>query len=200
MRSFCGLFFFLFAGLSFAQSVDLEASKKAQDQLNQEYLDPEKTILSSEDFESFSGLEFYPISEDFMVEASFIRTPDEKPFLMTTSTARLPEYVKYGELHFTLKEQAFKLDVYQSLDLAQEEEYADYLFLPFTDETNANGSYGGGRYTDLRIPESDTILLDFNRAYNPYCAYNLEYSCPVPPPENDLPIAIEAGVKAFHKD
>jgi uncharacterized protein (DUF1684 family) len=76
----------------------------------------------------------------------------------------------------------------------------DYLFIPFTDLTNGHGSYGGGRYLDLTIPPAGTttMVLDFNRAYNPSCAYNVAYSCPVPPPENRLAIAIPAGVKSDH--
>ena len=81
----------------------------------------------------------------------------------------------------------------------QDEEYKDYLFLPFLDDTNGEGSYGGGRYIDLRIPDSDTMIIDFNTAYNPYCAYNDRYSCPIVPRQNYLDVAIEAGVKAFKK-
>jgi uncharacterized protein (DUF1684 family) len=72
------------------------------------------------------------------------------------------------------------------------------LFLPFSDLTCGKESYIGGRYIDLKIPTSDTILIDFNTAYNPYCAYNHKYSCPIVPLENDLPVAINAGVKKFH--
>jgi len=80
-------------------------------------------------------------------------------------------------------------------------EYEALLFLPFNDTTNGADSYGGGRYIDLKIPseESKTIRIDFNKSYNPYCAYNAKYSCPIPPKENDLPIAILAGVKAYNK-
>jgi uncharacterized protein (DUF1684 family) len=72
------------------------------------------------------------------------------------------------------------------------------LFLPFLDNTNGDTTYGGGRYIDLRIPEGDTIEIDFNKAYNPYCAYNSRYSCPIVPRENYLDTNIEAGVKKFH--
>ena len=76
-------------------------------------------------------------------------------------------------------------------------EYEDYLFLPFTDKTNGDSSYGGGRYLDLKLPEGDSIIIDFNQAYNPYCAYNDKYSCPVPPKSNNLDIEVLAGVKTF---
>lgn len=79
-------------------------------------------------------------------------------------------------------------------------EYNDHLFLPFLDDTNGDATYGGGRYIDLRIPKNDIIKIDFNTAYNPYCAYNGKYSCPIVPSENYLPVKVEAGVKAFNKD
>ena len=79
------------------------------------------------------------------------------------------------------------------------EGYEDYLFLPFLDNTNGEESYGGGRYVEARIPEGDTIIIDFNKAYNPYCAYNEKYSCPIVPRQNYLPIEVKAGVKAFGK-
>jgi uncharacterized protein (DUF1684 family) len=81
----------------------------------------------------------------------------------------------------------------------RQEEYRDYLFLPFADLTNGEETYGGGRYLDLTIPTGNTILLDFNKAYNPYCAYNPKYSCPLVPKQNRLDIPIIAGVKAFKK-
>jgi uncharacterized protein (DUF1684 family) len=81
----------------------------------------------------------------------------------------------------------------------QESDYRDYLFLPFIDQTNGEETYGGGRYVDLRIPEGDTLIIDFNKAYNPYCAYNKKYSCPLVPAVNELKTSVTAGVKAFRK-
>ncbi|RYD73146.1 MAG: DUF1684 domain-containing protein [Sphingobacteriales bacterium] len=94
---------------------------------------------------------------------------------------------------------SFKLNIYQSQDLKKIEKYKNSLFLPFTDLTSGVESYGGGRYVDLEIPEGELIPIDFNTAYNPYCAYNHKYSCPIPPQENDLAIEIKAGVKKFKK-
>ena len=76
-------------------------------------------------------------------------------------------------------------------------DYFDYLFLPFLDLTNGKTTYSGGRYIDLRIPEGDTIIIDFNKAFNPYCAYSHHYSCPVVPSENYLDFEVRAGVKKF---
>lgn len=171
-----------------------------QQQLNAHYTNPETTVLKPEDFEKFEGLEFYPIALEYRVEATFVRTPDEEPFYMPTTTERLPLYVKYGELFFTWEGKQHQLDIFENLE-PKKEEYKDYLFLPITDLTSGDGSYGGGRYLDVKKSEvaQGKVVLDFNKLYNPYCAYNEKYSCPIPPAQNDLPIRIEAGVKDFFK-
>ncbi len=185
--------------LTAAQDCTKEHAEAFQKQINSEYANPKESPLLKEDIKNFRSLEFYPIDLAYCVQAKLVRTPHEKPFYMPTTTERKPRYRKYGELHFTLKGKQCKLDVFQSLDLIKLEEYKDYLFLPFTDLTSGNGSYGGGRYIDLKIPEGDTIMVDFNTAYNPYCAYNHKYSCPIPPEQNDIMVEIRAGVKEFKK-
>ena len=185
--------------LSAAQDCIKEHAQAFQKQINSEYANPKESPLLKEDIKNFRSLEFYPIDLAYCVQAKLVRTPDEKPFNMPTTTERKPRYRKYGELHFTLKGKQCKLDVFQSIDLIKLEEYKDYLFLPFTDITSGNGSYGGGRYIDLKIPEGDIIMIDFNTAYNPYCAYNHKYSCPIPPEQNDILVEIKAGVKDFKK-
>ena len=116
---------------------------------------------------------------------------------MKTSTDRLPEYVKYGEASFEIEDEKIILNIYQNIKYSKIEEYKDDLFLPFTDYTSGDGSYCGGRYIDLKIPDNEFIILDFNKSYNPYCAYNKKYSCPIPPIENDIVLRIEAGIKDF---
>ncbi len=182
-----------------AQTSEEETAEEFQEGLNREYEDPEKSPLDKDDLKSFEELEFFEINPEYRINAEFVRTPAEPPFAMKTSTDRLPIYVKYGELYFTLKGRKFKLNVYQNQELTQDPEYFDYLFLPFTDLTNGETTYGGGRYIDLRIPESTEVILDFNKAYNPYCAYSGKYSCPIPPEENDIDIEIFAGVKSYDK-
>jgi uncharacterized protein (DUF1684 family) len=189
---------FLLLLLNFYGLTAQETSKEFQETLNKEYGNREDSPLTEEDFKEFKGLNFYPISEKFIVEAKFTRTPKEKVFKMKTSTTRLPEYVKYGELAFSIDGKAFQLNLYQNIDLTKKEGYEDYLFLPFSDLTCGKESYIGGRYIDMRIPKSETVIIDFNKAYNPYCAYNYKYSCPIVPLENDLNIEILAGVKKFH--
>lgn len=181
-----------------AQDKTTETSQEFQDNLNLEYADKEKSPLTDEDFKTFKSLGFYPINQKFIVEAKFIRTKKEKVFKMKTSTSRLPEYKKYGELHFTIDGVDCKLNVYQNIDLNKKPGFDDYLFLPFSDLTSGKQTYIGGRYVDLRIQKGTTWKIDFNKAYNPYCAYNHVYSCPIVPLENDLNVAILAGVKKFH--
>ncbi|WP_374106916.1 DUF1684 domain-containing protein [Flavobacterium litorale] len=167
--------------------------------MNAQYANPYESPLTKKDRENFKSLDFYPIDTNFCVAAKLVRTPNEKPFEMATTTDRKPVYVKYGEVYFTIAGKEYKLDVFRNTMAAKMEAYKNSLFLPFTDLTSGDESYAGGRYIDLTIPEGDTIIIDFNTAYNPYCTYNHKYSCPIPPAQNDLQVAIKAGVKAYKK-
>ncbi len=184
----------------FAQVEDsLITSADFQQHLNEEFATKKTTPLTEEDLQTFKGLEFFEVNEKYIIEATFVRTTSASPFVMPTTTERKPIYVKYGELKFSLNGEEFTLNVYQSQRLLSDPKYKDYLFIPFTDLTNGESTYAGGRYLDFKIPTSSTVVIDFNRAYNPYCAYNAIYSCPIPPEENNLPIKIEAGVKKYKK-
>jgi uncharacterized protein (DUF1684 family) len=198
MKKYFSIITILFFIISYAQDKKVETSQEFQNNLNKEYADIKESPLTEEDFKVFKTLDFYPINEKFIVEAKFVRTKNEKVFEMKTSTTRLPKYKKYGELFFTIDGKDFKLNVYQNIDLSKKEGYEDYLFLPFSDLTCGKESYIGGRYIDMRFPKSETVIIDFNKAYNPYCAYNHKYSCPIVPLVNDLKIEILAGVKKFH--
>jgi uncharacterized protein (DUF1684 family) len=171
-----------------------------QAELNKEYSDASRSPLPAAVRRKFTGLQFFPINYAACVAARFVRDSTQAPFGMQTSTDRKPLYRKYGELQFTFNGQPQHLAVYQSLDLQRRKGYEDYLFVPFTDQTNGHSSYGGGRYIDLRMGQikNGQLALDFNTAYNPYCAYNSGYSCPVPPAESRLSVPIEAGVMSDH--
>lgn len=185
------------SAMVFAQK-DVSDAVKFQTDLNESFADSLKSPLMKEDLSQFEGLDFYPISEKFIVEAKFIRTKNEKAFQMKTTTARTPIYKKYGELHFKIDGKELKLNVYQNIELNKKPGFDAYLFLPFSDATCGKETYIGGRYVDLKIQKKKKWIIDFNKAYNPYCAYNYEYSCPIVPLENDLVIEINAGVKKFH--
>lgn len=166
-----------------------------QQQLNAEYTDPATSPLLPDVRQDFQGLPFYPINEQFRVVARFVRTPGSPPFAMPTSSPRRTIYEQYGKARFTLHDTAYELLIYQSHALRATEQYRNHLFLPFTDLTSGDETYGGGRYLELTIPPGDTIVIDFNKAYHPYCAYNPKYACPIPPRENNLPVAIRVGVR-----
>lgn len=170
-----------------------------QQSLNTSFKNPEVSPLPDRFRMRFDGLEFFEPDTSYRVWARLERTPDALPFQMQTSTDEQAAERVYGILSFTLKGSPYRLEVYQSPDLVLEAGYEDYLFLPFSDRTNGEGTYEGGRYIDLRIPTGDSILIDFNKAYNPYCAYNPKYSCPIVPEINRLDVEIPVGVKAFKK-
>src|SRR5690242_17868451 len=199
MKQFVILFFSMVVfDFAFAQkdsSVLIKEIKQFQDDLNKEYKDPETSPLSKEKRESFTQINFFPIDLDYVVKAKFVRTADERIFAMPTTGNSTKRYVKYGEALFFLKGKQYKLGIYQSVDLAMQRKYRDYLFIPFRDATSGKETYGGGRYIDLTIPQGDSIIINFNTAYHPYCAYTEGYNCPIPPRENYLPVKVEAGVR-----
>ena len=171
-----------------------------QQKLNASYKDASTSPLKTSDLKNFKGLDFFAFDSSYVVTATFKKLEGEQPFQMKTTTDRLPVYLKYGMISFDLKGQSYQLAVYQNQDLMKDEGFEDYLFLPFLDDTNGDTTYGGGRYIDLRFPKGDTMVIDFNTAYNPYCAYNEKYSCPIVPRDNYVATTIEAGVKAFVKE
>lgn len=168
-----------------------------QEELNAEFKNPESSPLPDRFRINFESLEFFEPDTNYIVEAELVRTPEALPFSMPTTTGRESTEVVYGIAKFTLNGKDHKLEIYQSPELITQAEYEDYLFLPFTDNTNGEETYGGGRYLDLRIPKGNKIILNFNKAYNPYCAYNKKFSCPIVPKVNNLDTEIKVGVKAF---
>ncbi|WP_313376434.1 DUF1684 domain-containing protein [Chishuiella sp.] len=174
--------------------------KKYQTELAQSYTNPDTTPLVDEERINFHGITFFPINEKYTVKAKFTPIQDGKVIPFPTSSKKIKHYKEYGTVEFIVDGQSQKLTVYQSSPIM--EKYKDSLFLPFMDETNGVTSYGGGRYLDLSTNDlgnkSTTIILDFNKAYNPYCAYSKHYNCPIPPANNVLDIEINAGV-SYHK-
>ncbi len=170
-----------------------------QKKINAEYKDASKSPLKAKDLKTFKSLDFFSFDSAFVVKATLKRTPDTEWFNMKTTTDRLSKERVFGILSFELKGQSFQLNVYQGQELMQEEGYEDYLFLPFIDNSNGSTSYAGGRYIDLKIPDGDTIKIDFNSAYNPYCAYNDKFSCPIVPRVNYVDLEVNSGVKVFKK-
>ncbi len=177
----------------------IKGETEFQRELNADFKDATKSPLLEKDRKHFEGLEFFKFDSTFVVTAKLKLTPNSKWFEMKTTTSRVSKERVYGIITFILKGKTFQLNVYQGKDLMKQEGYEDYLFLPFLDNTNGEDSYSGGRYIDLKIPKGNEIKIDFNKAYNPYCAYNEKYSCPIVPSENYVKTEVRAGVKVFKK-
>jgi uncharacterized protein (DUF1684 family) len=146
-------------------------------------------------------LHFFPADAAYRVTATFEKINEPEGFQMATSRKSLQSYYRYGKISFEINGVPCQLTVYQSKDLLRVSAYKDHLFLPFTDASTGVESYEGGRYIDLTIPEitGNRVLIDFNKAYNPYCCYTEGFACPIPPKENALKIAIHAGEQKYTK-
>ncbi len=177
-----------------AQNEYMATILEFQHELNEEYKNPDESPLSAKERKAFEEHHFFSIDEKYHVLAKFEKLPLQRLFQMKTTANSIKDYDVYGVATFSLDGKEYQLNIYQSHQLRTQEKYKDHLFLPFTDQTNGTETYGGGRYIDLKIPAGNTIELDFNKAYNPYCAYSTGYACPIPPKENNLKAEIKAGV------
>ncbi len=163
-----------------------------------EFADSAQTPLDSLHFyTAYQDPIYFPVNTAFRIKARFEIDTTGEIFGMATNTARKPNYRVYGHLHFMIGDTAQQLTVYQNTDYMNDPEYGKLLFIPFRDQTNGRSTYGAGRYLDITIPASDSIYLDFNKAYNPYCAYADRWSCPLVPFENHLKVSILAGEKRY---
>jgi uncharacterized protein len=150
----------------------------------------------AESYDAYSGLKYYEPDMRFRIVAQLTEIKDRKPIILQTSDGKEQHYVEYAYAEFDFGGFHNKLLILESMDLGP---LKGRLFLAFGDETSAGETYGAGRYLDVaKQPGATTILLDFNKAYNPYCAYSEKFSCPLPPPENLLEIAVKAGEKNYH--
>ena len=179
---------------------EIEGETAWQKQMNANFKDASKSPLKSKDLKRFKGLDFFPFDSAYTITATLKRTKDSEWFNMKTTTKRLSKERIFGVITFQLKNKTYELNIYQGEENMNSEDYKDYLFLPFLDDTNGEESYSGGRYIDLRIPLGDTIEIDFNKAYNPLCVYNEKFSCPIVPRENYLATEVKAGMKNFLKE
>jgi uncharacterized protein (DUF1684 family) len=146
---------------------------------------------------TFPGLVYFPIDPNYRVPAALTPETSNPPVIieLQTSTDERDKYQKVGTLSFSLAGVSYKLTAF-----APEAESLDRLFVPFGDLSNGNETYKGGRFLELDRTSTGLYDLDFNRAYHPYCVFNPNYSCPVPPRENRLPVAIRAGERLAEGD
>lgn len=187
-------FFLLLSPVLFAQKSYEDTMKDFLDKYVQTH-----EVVKDEDRKA---LQFYPVDKTYRVVATFTKSTDNKLITFPTSGKLTKVFKVYGILSFAINGKPLRLNVYQSQELMPKEEYKNYLFLPFTDFTTGDETYEGGRYLDLSTKDiqANTLVLDFNKAYNPFCAYvSGKYDCPIPPGANALPIAIKAGEKAYGK-
>lgn len=155
---------------------------------------PESPFAS--DPTAYTGLKYYPADIGYRVIARLQTIEDKEQVILATNDGKEQRYVEYAYAEFKLDGLTHRLLILEIADMGP---FRGKLFLAFGDETSANETYGAGRYLDVtKTPGASTIKLDFNLAYNPYCAYNDSYSCPLPPRENLLTIPIRAGEKIYH--
>lgn len=200
MKRFIGAFFTIVASVTMVNAQPFNDSiNNFRQHYKQDFLTDAHSPLKADDT---AFLCFYKPDPSFSFIATFKATPDSQPFQMATHSGKFKTYKEYGSLTFQINKKTFTLHAYQSIDLIKKNpDYAQELFIPFTDETNYKETFGGGRYIDLFIKDikEGKITLDFNKCYNPYCAFKGGYSCPIPPKENNLTVAIKAGEKVFGK-
>ena len=185
---FCFLIFFSCNNQKIKNTYETDFQRN----LNAFFKDATTSPLKENDLKNFNSLPFFSYDSTFVAYAKFELTPESTFFDMKTSTSRISKERIYGILKFEMNENKFQLKVYQSKDSASNNK--DDLLLPFLDKTNGISTYGGGRYINLKTPLSNDVIIDFNKAYNPYCAYNEQFSCPIVPQDNYLPFDIRAGV------
>ena len=163
-----------------------------------EFLKDASSPVKVEDMKYF---DFFEPDSTFRVKCDFTKTNSQTTFIIPTINGKQKEYFRYGILNFKIMGQNLQLNVYKSLLLMKIPKYKNYLFIPFKDLTSGKQTYGGGRYLDIETTDikGDVVILDFNKAYNPYCAFSSGYSCPIPPKENHLKARIEVGEKNFKK-
>ena len=147
--------------------------------------------LTHEQKQQFQGLNYFPENPALSFEVMVEEFPQKDKIQMQTSTGGTQTYTRYGRLKFTVEGRAAELTLYAN---------PHGFFLPFVDSLAGTETYGAGRYLDPEPLEEGTFLVDFNLAYNPYCAYNDRWTCPIPPAENRLKVAIRAGERVFNEE
>ena len=187
------IFNFLTIGES---SADYKARLETERKDKNGFMLSSSSPLLEEDKLNFKGLNYYPIDESYKVTARIELTEKKQPIFIESTTGEQLKYIPFAKATFKLKEREHTVMLYQDW----EERNANKLSLMFADETSAIETYGGGRYVDVMYRNTNSVVIDFNTAYNPYCHLNPEYSCPIPPRENMLNVAIEAGEKIYKND
>jgi len=167
-----------------------------RDQYKNGFLNDPRSPLGSEDL---PYLAFFDAAEDLKLKCSCTKATESKPFEMPTYSGVTRTYILHSIAKCPYQGQIFTLELYKNIHQPINPLYKNNLFLPFKDETSGDSTYGGGRYINLMATDiiNDKIIIDFNKAYNPWCAYSAGFNCPIPPKANHLNFAINAGEKMF---
>ncbi len=160
-------------------------------QKDQSFLRDAESPLTEEQKSMFKGLNYFPVDPEFSVIADWRPLDPSDSITLIDTKGGSRTYFRSGIASFEFNNVPCELTVLHPIDMEDE----TYLFIPFFDETSAISTYGGGRYVEPELLENGRILIDFNRAYNPYCVYNKDYRCPIPPLENQINVSIRAGEK-----
>jgi uncharacterized protein (DUF1684 family) len=187
-----------------AYSEEITQSRRRKDRFFGAPHSPHSPIPYDDRSRGFAGLSYYPPNLAFRVQALLVPFRQQGLVELGTTTGEIQSQIRYAELRFRLGEPELRLTGF--LDAHYQEhhhghEHGVELFVPFRDTTSGKETYGAGRYVEAQVERTpdghEVVTLDFNLAYNPYCAYNMAYSCPLPPAENTLPVAISAGERAY---
>jgi uncharacterized protein (DUF1684 family) len=199
-----GIIIYSVSGLNSEASMYAAQLQKFRTEKNRSFRQSPDSPLSVEQKAAFDSLKYYAPDAAYVFHCALSRNASPDTVLIQMSDNRSEKYLRWGLASFfpPLDVASGTMDMPTRLTLFRKASGTDStLFVPFTDATNGRETYGGGRYLDVPLPPADStrLTLDFNRAYNPYCAYNNDYSCPVPPAENRLRVNIPAGEKSFHE-
>jgi len=159
-----------------------------RNQKNYFFVSDVQSPLTPEQKAEFEGLKYFPENSELLFELEIDEFPNKETIYMQTSTGDIQNYERFGKIKFQVDEKYTELTLFAS---------HHGFFLPFVDSLANKETYGAGRYLDPQLLPNGKLLVDFNYAYNPYCAYNDHFSCPLPPAENRLRVAIKAGEKNY---
>ncbi len=196
----------LAAGPSFAQIIPydselIEANYKKEIEARRveediSFSNKETTLLSEDYFQRFTGLNYFPVDLSYRLVGKLSRLPESKQMDLEMTDGNPHGFMHYGKITFYLEGQPVALEVFEFP--SQPGSAPTAIFVPFTDLTTGEASFGGGRFLIIKIPEGDRIVVDFNLAINPICVYDPDHACPVSPPSNFIPERITAGAKMYY--